>query len=150
MNKTKYYMDMACAVSKGSTCLRAQCGAVIVKDDRIISTGFNGSSRGDSNCVDIGKCARDGYESGKGLELCKAVHAEVNAVINAGLNGSSCEGGILYLFFKRIDGAQSILGGKSCPKCISVLRNAKVIKTIGNNGLTDITEFEIRGMNEKA
>ena len=96
-SKHKYYIGIAEAVAKRSTCLRRQYGAVIVKDDRIISTGYNGSARGMENCCDKGVCWREehGIPHGQQYEKCQAVHAEANAIINA--NPSDMIGATLYL-----------------------------------------------------
>ena len=88
ISKHEYYLSIASAVSLRSTCLRRHYGAVIVKDDRIISTGYNGSPRRELNCCDVGTCNRDvnKCEKGSGYLLCPAVHAEMNAIINASKN----------------------------------------------------------------
>lgn len=88
ISKHRYYINIAEAVSMRSTCLRRHYGAVIVKDDRIISTGYNGSPKNEPNCVDLGVCNRDlnDCEKGSGYLLCPAVHAEMNAIINASKN----------------------------------------------------------------
>ena len=92
-----YFMDIAELVASRSTCLRRQVGAVIVKDRRIISTGYNGAPRGGSHCLDVG-CLREqlGVPSGERHELCRAVHAEQNAIIQAALHGVSTNGATLY------------------------------------------------------
>ena len=92
-----YFMDIAELVASRSTCLRRQVGAVIVKDRRIISTGYNGAPRGVSLCLDVG-CLREqlGVPSGERHELCRAVHAEQNAIIQAALHGVSTNGATLY------------------------------------------------------
>ena len=84
-SKSNYYLDIAEAVSKRSTCLRRKFGAVIVKDDEIISTGYNGAPRGRRNCDVIGKCIREtlNIPRGERYELCRSVHAEANAIISA-------------------------------------------------------------------
>ena len=83
--KSQYYVDIARAVAMRSTCLRRRFGAVIVKNDQIISTGYNGAPRQTSNCVDLGYCYRQerNIPAGQNYELCRAVHAEMNAVIHA-------------------------------------------------------------------
>ena len=96
-NKISYYIGIAEAVAKRSTCLRRQYGAVIVKDDRIISTGYNGAARGEPNCCDEGVCWREAHDipHGQQYEKCRAVHAEANAIINA--NPSDMIGATLFL-----------------------------------------------------
>ena len=85
IDKTNYYLDIAQTVAERSTCLRRKFGAVIVKNDSIISTGYNGAPRGRKNCCDLGECLREKYEipSGERYELCRSVHAEANAIIAA-------------------------------------------------------------------
>lgn len=107
-SKDEYYLGIAEAVSKRSTCLRKQYGAVIVKDDRIVSTGYNGAPRGETNCCDTGLCycrtfnaprdidaARHGDQYGS----CVAVHAEQNAIINA--SREQMEGATMYLYCEQ-------------------------------------------------
>ena len=85
LDKNNYYLDIAETVAKRSTCLRKAFGAVVVKHDEIISTGYNGAPRGRKNCSDIGKCIRDelNVPRGERYELCRSVHAEANAIISA-------------------------------------------------------------------
>ena len=82
-NKDTYYLDIALAVSKRSTCLKRHYGCVIVKDDIIIATGYNGNPRGEENCCERGMCKRMNAERYSGYESCNAVHAEQNALIAA-------------------------------------------------------------------
>ena len=84
-DKINYYLDIADTVSERSTCIRRHYGAIIVFNDEIISTGYNGAPRGRKNCVDLGECTRDklGIPSGERYELCRSVHAEANAIISA-------------------------------------------------------------------
>lgn len=85
IDKKKYYLNIAREVSKRSTCLRRQYGAVIVKHDEIIATGYNGAPRGQDNCCDVGECYRErnNIPHGEQYEKCVAVHAEQNAIISA-------------------------------------------------------------------
>ena len=96
-DKINYYLDIAETVSIRSTCLRRKYGAVIVKDDEIVSTGYNGSPRGEINCCDTGYCQRekDNIPHGSNYELCKSVHAEQNAIISA--SRKEMIGSTLYL-----------------------------------------------------
>jgi len=93
----EYFMEVACLVASRSTCLRRQVGAVLVRDERIISTGYNGSPRGMVHCDEIG-CLREtlNIPSGQRYELCRGVHAEQNAIINAAYYGISTAGTALY------------------------------------------------------
>lgn len=85
LSKIMYYLNIADAVSRRSTCLKCRVGAVVVIDDRIVATGYNGAPRGQENCFDKGECARVnlGYGHGEGYHVCPAVHAEANAIINS-------------------------------------------------------------------
>ncbi len=93
----EYFMRIAMLAATRSTCLRRQVGAVIVKNKKVLATGYNGSPSGLKHCLDIG-CLREelGIPSGQRHELCRAIHAEQNAVIQAATSGISIEGGILY------------------------------------------------------
>ena len=96
---TKYIMDIAENTKMRSTCLSRQVGAVIVKDKKIIATGYNGAPSGTIHCTDIGYCIRRsrGYASGEGLEICRAGHAEANAITQCAKHGTSCDGATLYV-----------------------------------------------------
>lgn len=87
-DKINYYLDIASSVSERSTCLRRHYGCVIVKNDEIISTGYNGAPRGRKNCDDLGFCYREQMDIPRGerYELCRSVHAEQNAIISASRN----------------------------------------------------------------
>lgn len=97
INKDEYYVNIAKTVLQRSTCLRRKFGAVIVKNDRIISTGYNGAPAGRRNCCDIGTCFRQEHniQPGQRYELCRSIHAEQNAIIYAGYD--KCKGSTLYL-----------------------------------------------------
>ena len=84
VDKHNYYLDIAETVLKRATCLRRNYGAVIVNNDEIISTGYNGAPRGRENCIDLGYCAREklNIKQGQNYELCRSVHAEQNAIIS--------------------------------------------------------------------
>ena len=85
IDKENYYLDIAETVLERSTCLRRCYGAIIVKNDEIVSTGYNGAPRGRKNCMDLGYCTREAMNipSGQRYELCRSVHAEMNAIISA-------------------------------------------------------------------
>ena len=93
----EYFMKITCLVSERSTCLRRKVGAIIVKDKRIISTGYNGAAKGLAHCLDVG-CLRErmGVPSGERHELCRGAHAEQNAIIQAASGGVSMEGATMY------------------------------------------------------
>lgn len=93
----EYFMDIACLVSKRSTCCRRQVGAVLVRDKRVLATGYNGAPTGLPHCLDIG-CLREelGVPSGERHELCRGLHAEQNVIIQAAYHGVSINGATLY------------------------------------------------------
>ncbi|MDD3534426.1 MAG: cytidine/deoxycytidylate deaminase family protein [Candidatus Cloacimonetes bacterium] len=93
----EYFMQMAILASSRSTCLRRAVGAVLVRDNQVISTGYNGSPKNTPHCAETG-CLREQLKvpSGERHELCRGVHAEQNAIIQAAINGSSTRGGTLY------------------------------------------------------
>lgn len=95
----QYFMEIAELVKTRSTCLRRQIGAVIVKDKRILTTGYNGAPSGMRHCLELGGCMRErlGVPSGQRHELCRALHAEQNAIIQAAYHGLSIQGGTLYV-----------------------------------------------------
>ncbi len=93
----EYFLQLARQAATRSTCLRRQVGAVLVRDRRVLATGYNGAPRGVSHCLDIG-CLREqlAIPSGERHELCRAIHAEQNAVIQAAVHGVAIEGATLY------------------------------------------------------
>jgi len=122
-SKDAYYFGIAEAVSKRSTCLRRQYGAVIIKDDEVIATGYNGSPRGSENCCDSGICYRIDNDIPRGTqyEKCQSVHAEQNAIISA--RRSDMKGGILYLYcFDVILG--KAMRPEPCLICQRLIKNA--------------------------
>ena len=110
-SKINYYLDIADSVSERATCLRRKYGAIIVRNDEIISTGYNGAPRGRLNCSDIGKCAREAMHipSGQRYELCRSVHAEANAIISAS---------VLVHQFCHVGGYTMVQGGSRTSKDI--------------------------------
>lgn len=125
-NKEEYYLNIALDVAKRSTCLRRQYGAVIVKDDRIISTGYNGAPRGRMNCTELGKCVRQDMNipSGERYELCRSVHAEQNAIIHA--TYSEMQGATMYLAGIEIESGKQIDFPDCCAMCKRVVINAGI------------------------
>ena len=93
----EYFLQLARQAASRSTCLRRQVGAVLVRDKRILATGYNGAPRGIAHCLDVG-CLREelGVPSGERHELCRAIHAEQNAIIQAAIHGVAIEGSTLY------------------------------------------------------
>ncbi len=129
INKEDWYIEIAKVISMRSTCIRARAGSVIVKNDVIISTGYNGSPRGEPNCCDIGICERDmlGIKPGERYEMCRSIHAEANAILNAARSGMSVIGGDMYLYFERLDG-QKVKHGGPCLMCSRMIKNVGIKK----------------------
>lgn len=131
-SKDAYYLAIAGAVAGRSTCVRRQYGAVIVKDDRIVSTGYNGSARGEPNCCDSGECWREANNipHGERYELCKAVHAEENAIVNA--DPADMVGATLYL--AGFEGGKRIEWPSPCMQCQRRIKNAQIIRVVVKEG----------------
>ena len=125
-DKTNYYLDIAEAVCARSTCLRRKFGAIIVKNDEIISTGYNGAPRGRQNCSDLDYCYRErlNVPRGQRYELCRSVHAEANAIISA--SRSDLLGSELYLACH--DAKTGMLDGavEPCSMCKRLILNAGI------------------------
>ena len=144
VSKENYYLDIAEAVIERATCLRRVYGAIIVKNDEIISTGYNGAPRGRKNCVDIGYCTREAMKVPRGqrYELCRSVHAEANAIISAARR--DMVGGTLYLVGK--DAATGALLGDatSCSMCRRLIINAGLEKVVIRTSPTEYTVVQVR------
>ena len=131
MSKTEYYLEIALAVSKRSTCLKRRYGAVIVNNDEIISTGYNGNPRGEQNCCDRGTCQRMDLPSNSGnYNDCFSVHAEQNAMISA--RRKDMLGATIYLAGeKSVDGNWvELLDAEPCPICFRMIKNSGIEKII--------------------
>ena len=116
-DKQNYYLDMAQVALERSTCLRRHFGAVIVKNDVIISTGYNGAPRGRANCIDLNYCIRQQRNIPRGTqyELCRAIHAEANAIIAA--SREEMIGSTLYLVGRDAQTGDIMKDADSCPMC---------------------------------
>ena len=117
IDKENYYLDIAETVLERATCLRRCYGAIIVKNDEIVATGYNGAPRGRKNCSDLGYCTREamGVPSGERYELCRSVHAEANAIISAAR--SDIIGGTLYLVGRDAKTGALLPEATSCSMC---------------------------------
>ena len=124
MSKDKYYLNIADAVLDRSTCLRRKYGAIIVKNDEILSTGYNGAPRGRVNCSELGYCNREqlNIPSGQRYELCRSVHAEANAIISA--SRRDMVGGTLYLVGRDARTGELLGDATSCSMCRRLVINA--------------------------
>jgi dCMP deaminase len=124
ISKDRYYLNIAREVSRRGTCLRRNYGAVIVNQDQIISTGYTGAPRGVVNCIDLGVCRREQERipSGERYELCRSVHAEMNAVIHA--SRAETIGGTLYLVGVEAPSGELTELAEPCLLCRRVIINA--------------------------
>ena len=133
ISKRDYYLGIAAEVARRSTCLRRQYGAVIVKNDEIVATGYNGAPRGESNCCDLGKCWRETHNipHGEQYEKCVAVHAECNAIISASRNEMLAS--TLYLFgYEGFDAP--IHSPAPCMICTRLIKNAGITAVVNQQG----------------
>lgn len=129
ISKEKYYMGVAKAVSARSTCLRRKYGAVIVNNDEIVSTGYNGSPRGEPNCCDNGYCKRIGHAHNDGnYSECPAVHAEQNAISSA--SRDKMIGATLYLYGYDCELKKDI-HAEPCPICTRMIKNSGIHNVVG-------------------
>ncbi len=140
ISKENYYLDIAETVLERATCLRRIYGAIIVKNDEIISTGYNGAPRGRANCVDMGYCSREAMQVPRGerYELCRSVHAEANAIISA--SRRDMVGGTLYLVGRDARTGELLDDATSCPMCRRMIINAGLDRVVIRR--TE-TEFEV-------
>ncbi len=129
-DKINYYLDLAEMVAQRSTCLRRHFGAVIVQNDEVISTGYNGAPRGRQNCTDLNYCVRQqlNVPRGERYELCRSVHAEANAIISA--SRKEMLGSTLYLVGIECDTGEYVQSASSCPMCKRLVINAGIMHVI--------------------
>ena len=130
INKANYYLDIAGTVLERSTCMRRHYGAIIVQNDEIVSTGYNGAPRGRKNCGDLGWCTREAMNipSGERYELCRSVHAEANAIISA--SRREVLGATLYMVCRDPNSGELIPGSTSCSMCRRLIINAGIAKVV--------------------
>lgn len=129
-DKNNYYLDLAEVVSQRSTCLRRHYGAVIVKNDEVISTGYVGAPRQRANCTDLGVCVRQklNIPRGERYELCRSVHAEANAIIST--SRDKMLGSSLYLAGIEVSDGSYIKNAVCCSMCKRLVINAGIEKVI--------------------
>ncbi|MDP2951319.1 MAG: dCMP deaminase family protein [bacterium] len=131
-NIDEYFLKIACVVAERSTCLRHYVGAVAVRNKHILSTGYNGAGAGLKDCLELG-CLRNelNIPSGTRHEICRAIHAEQNAIIQASLNGVSLEGATLYCTHTH------------CILCAKMLVNAKIKRFVSFGKYADNSFIEL-------
>lgn len=135
LGKDEYYVNIAHAVSERSTCLRRHYGVVIVNNDEIIATGYNGNPRGMKNCCEIGVCSKEDVNhnsSPDSYNICRSVHAEMNALISA--RRSDMIGATLYIYGFDIDEQLALDNPVPCPICLRMIQNAGIARIVNRQG----------------
>jgi dCMP deaminase len=143
IDKENYYLDIAGTVLERSTCLRRNYGAIIVHNDEIVATGYNGAPRGRKNCADLNYCTREAMNipSGQRYELCRSVHAEANAIISA--SRRDILGATLYMVCKDPKTGQLIPHSTSCSMCRRLIINAGIAKVVIRDTPTDYRVVDV-------
>ena len=143
IDKENYYLDIAQAVLGRATCLRKCYGAIIVRNDEVIATGYNGAPRGRKNCVDLGLCTREELKipSGQRYELCRSVHAEANAIISAARRDTL--GATLYMVCVAPETGALIPGSTSCSMCRRLIINAGIRRVVIRDTPTEYRVVEV-------
>lgn len=144
VDKTNYYLDIAESVLERGTCLRRNFGAIIVKNDEIISTGYVGAPRGRKNCCDLKYCMRQrlNIPRGERYELCRSVHAEQNAIISA--DRKSMIDSTLYLVGKNYEDGSYVENAMPCALCKRMIINAGIKEVIIRNNKKEYTIIETK------
>lgn len=144
IDKENYYLDIADTVSERSTCLRRCYGSIIVQNDEIIATGYNGAPRGRQNCGDLGRCTREELKipSGQRYELCRSVHAEANCIISA--SRSETLGATLYMACRDPKTGHLIPGSTSCSMCRRLIINAGIRRVVIRDTKTDYRVVDVQ------
>ncbi len=143
ISKENYYLDIAQTVASRGTCLRRNYGAIIVKNDVIVSTGYVGAPRGRKNCSDLGFCMREslGIPRGERYELCRSVHAEQNAIIAA--SREQMLGATLYLVGVNYIDSTLVGNANCCQMCKRTIINAGIEKVVVRNTPTEFTVYNV-------
>ena len=143
-DKENYSLDIAQAVAGRGTCLRRNFGAIIVKHDQIMSTGYSGAPRGRRNCCDLGYCLREkmNIPRGERYELCRSVHAEANAIINA--SRSEMIGGTLYLVGIETATGELVPDANACSMCKRQIINAGISRVVIRNSPDNFTALYVQ------
>lgn len=143
VSKDEYYLGIAKEVAKRGTCFRRRIGAVIVRNDQIIATGYVGAPRKTKDCFQHDFCLRDrlNIPSGQRYELCRSVHAEMNAIINSARAGVSLLGGDMYIWGGNADG--TLMDAFPCFMCKKEIINAGINRIICSTKDGEIKEFTV-------
>ena len=144
VSKHNYYLDIAQTVAERSTCLRKKFGAIIVKNDSILSTGYNGAPRGRKNCSDLGECMRDKLQIPRGerYELCRSVHSEANAIIAA--SREQMLGATLYMACVDPFTGELVPGTNSCMMCKRMIINAGITTLVVRDTKDDFRVIDVQ------
>ena len=144
ISKENYYLDIAETVLERATCLRRVYGAIIVKNDEIISTGYNGAPRGRANCTDMGYCSREAMKVPRGerYELCRSVHAEANAIISA--SRRDMVGGTIYLVGRDAQTGELLRDATSCSMCRRLVINSGLEQVVIRRTETEFDIVNVR------
>ena len=144
IDKINYYLDIAETVTERATCLRRCWGAVIVKNDEIISTGYNGAPRGRKNCTDVGFCIREklNVPRGERYELCRSVHAEQNAIISASRRDTI--GATLYIVGVDAKTREYVEKSMPCAMCKRTIINSGIEKIIIRDTKEEYREINVQ------
>lgn len=142
VSKTNYYLDIAQTVLERSTCLCRRFGAIIVKNDSIVSTGYNGAPRGRKNCTDIGHCICNRAGGGESSEACRAVHAEMNCIISA--TREQMLDSTMYLCGVDAATGQIIEDANSCRTCRRMIINAGISRVVIRTSPTCFVSYNVR------
>ena len=146
IDKNNYYLDIAESALERSTCLRRKWGAVIVKDDEIISTGYNGAPRGRKNCTDLGTCIREelNIPRGERYELCRSVHAEQNAIISA--SRKDMIGATLYEVGVDAKTGDYVENAMPCAMCKRFIINSGITKMVFRDSKDKYREINVQDL----
>ena len=144
VSKENYYLDIAQTVAERCTCLRKRYGAIIVKNDVILSTGYNGAPRGRKNCIDLAYCMRDklNIPRGERYELCRSVHSEANAIINA--SREQMLGATMYMVCTDPLDGSLVAGTNSCMMCKRMIINAGISRVIIRDTPTEYRIIDVQ------
>lgn len=144
VDKINYYLDIADTVAERGTCIRRNFGAIIVKNDEIVSTGYVGAPRGRANCSDLGYCTREKLKIPRGerYELCRSVHAEANCIISAARRDTI--GAVLYLVGRDAVTRELVPNACCCSMCKRMVINAGIEKVIVRNTQTEYTIYDVK------
>ena len=142
-DKINYYLDIAQSVAERSTCLRRHYGCVVVNNDEIVATGYNGAPRGRKNCIDLGYCYRDKMDVPRGerYELCRSVHAEQNAIISAARK--DLIGGTMFIAGVNVKTKEIEPHSTSCMMCKRVVINSGIKEVIVRETNNEYTIYKV-------